>query len=197
MNHLGLEPHTLELEIVVKQTTNYLTLDIQSDNTINEEVQKNVDARTHTVKINHIDNFPCTVSVKISGKTSADTIIDEQGNIVADSIVMFNKVWVDGILLENWALHDYVMFKPCYDQSQLDYFTENNLTVYQEIVGEVECYNNGVWVITLDKDFFTTYNQTLLSSFNNYSEWVKETHLGLINSEQLSEMREILESLNV
>jgi hypothetical protein len=140
-----------------------------------------------------IDDLTIDTEFTLSGKTSKDTII-ENDVIVSDAKFTISDMWVDGIRIELWALRDIILFVPQYDISQLLYAKQNNTSLNKILNGESTFSNNGKLTIKFD-DFYTKYHRNLLSGISSYNHWVVNSHLGFYDPQQLQDLEEIYKNL--
>ena len=149
---------------------------------------------THDVTV-EIDSSKDALILDITGKQQADTLVSEQGDILDDAWVEIRSVWVDGILMEPWALARLGVFHPVYSQSHKDYARDHGLALEAEITDSVRWHFNGAWHMELG-DFFQRYHGILTSGFQNYNKWIRISHLGMVDPRAYQELTEILEQLN-
>ena len=123
------------------------------------------------------------ITVIIDGKTQEDTVVVD-GKIVADATVRFNQIWVDDILIENWAFAPFCDFCPA-PQGQDTGF---------QIGPDLMFYANGTCRIDLD-DFFHRYHRNLIDSLLKLNDWVVNSHLGYIHQTDRIAMQEIYEKI--
>lgn len=134
------------------------------------------------------------IELEMQGKGETDTKVDEQGNIIADAKFDIRDIWIDGILIEPWALGPLCKYYPIYTQGQRDYANANQQPLEEFLQDEWTFYFNGRWHFDL-KDFFLRYNRILSSGLDHYNHWVKQSHLGYIDSDRFAELESILKTL--
>lgn len=133
-------------------------------------------------------------SIEVSGKTDLDTKIDSTGEIIANAGFEIVDAWVDGILIEKWALASFYRFYPVYTQSQKQYALDHNSPLEEYLTDECSFFFNGLLKFDLT-NFFIRYHQIISTGLQNYNQWVKLTSLGLINNSHYEELEYILKRL--
>lgn len=112
------------------------------------------------------------IKLSITGKAPGDTKVDDQGSIVFDAHVEIEKIWINNILLKNWAISKFYKFYPTYSEAQRKYATDNNVLLKECITEEFGFHYNGCLIIDLD-DFFMQYHNILESKLVNTVSWVR------------------------
>ena len=140
-----------------------------------------------------LDTVPPLCRFLFSGKTSVDTIFDN-GQIVKDATFAIGDVWINGILLQNWAFKNFCQFYPDYDYSQREFATINNIDLPNEITNTLTYFCNGRLEIQT-QNFFVNYHKITLASLDQYNHWVKKSHLGIVDPELQKDLLEIFKSL--
>lgn len=142
-----------------------------------------------------IDQTQRPVRLAFAGKQQNDTRVDESGSILDDAWIEIHSVWVDGILIEPWALGKMCEFFPEYSDSHREYAQAHGMTLAESVWDSTRFYFNGTWILDLDR-FFQRYHEILTSGFQGYNKWIRISHLGMVDPTAYKELSEILDQLN-
>lgn len=95
------------------------------------------------------DSEQHTLEIVLLNKESADTILDDQGNIIQDLILSINSIEMDEIDLGNilWTLGRYYPIYP-------DNYNDEEQKKNTEITGGVDLGWNGSWKLTFQSPFY-------------------------------------------
>lgn len=118
----------------------------------------------------------------LHGKGVNDTVC-ENNTVIKDAFFDIKTIWINGVLMEKWALEKLVYFKPIYSQSELDYAKNTGLTLAETVTGQWRFFYNGYLCFDLE-NFFLKYHSNLLCPFQEYNHWVVNSHLGYISPEK-------------
>ena len=181
-------PSLLEIEFIVEQTVN--PLELTHSGKLIESRDLGDNNRLERIEVNDLNNH-CRFGV--SGKSPQDTMVRD-GTIVKDACVKIEDVWINGVLIEKWALEKFCSFRPEYDISNRTYALENNITLPEVIPGMLALYYNGSFEIEL-VDFFHRYHSYLMAPLQQYNHWVLHSHLGHVNQSTKNDLYNILKNL--
>jgi hypothetical protein len=182
----SLEPKTLEIVLAITETVN--TLAIEHNGSVIDQSLARDGSRTEHVLFDPVD-LHCRL--RISGKTDQDTQIGHDGMITKDAYVSIHQAWINGVLLENWALAELCTFQPEYSQSNLGFARDNGIDLAREITGSLAFHYNGWLEIDLD-NFFARYHAVMIKSFEKHNHWVLISNLGHVDQDAKRELRGIL-----
>ena len=118
----------------------------------------------------------------LTGKGMNDAVW-ENNTVVRDAFFEIKSIWINGVLMEKWALGNLVYFKPMYSPSDLEYAKNTGLQLAETTTNTWQFFYNGYLCFDL-KDFFTTYHRNLLNALQGFNHWVVNSHLGQISTEQ-------------
>lgn len=155
-----------------------------------QDLGEGVRRETFVIPIKDINQIDLTMQ----GKQEIDTKIDGEGQILRDAKFELEDIWVDGILMEKWALSPLCKFYPSYTKSQKLYAAQSGQPLEEFLQDEWTFYFNGRWTFDLS-DFFMKYHQILTAGLDHYNHWVKQSHLGYIDSARFAELEKILQTI--
>ena len=124
-----------------------------------------------------------SIRIMVDGKTQEDTKV-MHGEIVEDATVKFQRVWINDILIENWAFAKLGRF----DQHQQDHSTGF------QIGPDLTFYSNGTFTLDLE-EFFHRYHATLSQPLRESYDWIVNSHLGYIEPADRIKLQEIYEKI--
>jgi len=188
MNY-SIEAETLEIIFAITETVSALL--IEHNGRLIDRWPAPQGSRNERVLWDSVDTICC---LNISGKTDQDTQIGTDGQIYRDACVSIHQVWVNGVLLENWAMAELCRFKPEYSQSNLEFSRTNGIELAQEINGHICFYYNGCLEIDLN-NFFARYHAVMIKPFEKHNHWVLTSNLGHVDQDAKQELRSILMEL--
>jgi hypothetical protein len=181
---------TLRLELKLSQGATWPTWSANQPHTIINTREDGYN-RFVTVDINIIAS---PVIISNTGKTDQDTIIKD-GQIIRDQSLTIQRMWANGVLLENEQISKFAKFYPVYQKNNIDYAQDHNITLPLEI-HQLDFYYNGNWIFEFEQPFFTWYNQQLMDSLTNVNGHVKRSHLGIGDPDKIMQLKNILTQLN-
>ena len=133
----------------------------------------------HNIEVS-VNSTSCVF--ELTGKGMNDAVW-ENNTVVRDAFFEIKSIWINGVLMEKWALEDMVYFKPVYSQSDLDYAKNTGLQLAETVKNQWQFFYNGYLCFELE-DFFAKYQSNLLKALQGYNHWVVNSHLGHISSEK-------------
>jgi hypothetical protein len=134
------------------------------------------------------------VTLVMQGIQDNDTIVDSQNNIVDSAVFEIENIWIDGIMIEKWAISNMYKFFPEYSHNHIEYAEKNNSSLRTVIQNEWKFFFNGVWQLDVD-NFFVNYNYILTNGLSKYNYWAAQGALGFVENTKLNELKGILDSL--
>lgn len=183
------EPQAVEILLKITHSFNRLQIDHTGLLVESKSLDQN---QWHQLIAFEIDQNQ-SADFDIKGKTDQDTVV-ENGQVVKDAFVEVEKIWVNGILIESWAITEFCSFLPIYSASNRDYALQYNLDLPQEIRGTLSFFYNGRFSIDL-RGFFPRYHSLLTRSLQNYNHWVIHGNLGLVDPSVKQELRDMISHL--
>jgi hypothetical protein len=181
---------TLRLELKLSRGATWPTWTVNQPNTI---IDTREDGHNQFVTVD-INITTSPVIINNTGKTDQDTIVKD-GQIIRDQSLTIQRMWANGVLLENEQISRFAKFYPIYQKNNIDYAQDHNITLPLEI-HQLNFYYNGKWIFEFEQPFFTWYNQQLMDSLTNVNGHVKRSHLGIGDPDKIIQLKNILTQLN-
>lgn len=113
-------------------------------------------------------NLPAQINLRLQGKNQQlDTLLDDQGNILADLFVRLNNLWLDNMLVPARNLHKIIRFRAESDQALYTEYLAGHATTKSDL-GQDESERSlctEYWgfngVATLDLDQTNVFDQIM------------------------------------
>lgn len=190
MNYYPIDLHTFRVELILNQGNTWPQWTVNQPSVIVSTIE-NKNQKIVTVDLTVTSN---QIVFSNTGKTGNETIV-ENGKIVRDQILTINRLWANNILLEKDQISTVSAFYPIYQQDNIDYAVNNNVILLEKL-NQLDFYYNGNWVLEFERPFFIWYNNLLMNGLSGINHWFKKSHLGIGDQEQITQLTEILKTLN-
>ena len=98
----------------------------------------------------------CVIDIEYYNKSDNDTIVDDQGNIIANQSILIKEIWINGVdIIKTGAIHQnighYTMTLPVH---KYQYFVDNGISTSPTT--NTHMFENGVWHLELDLPLLST-----------------------------------------
>jgi hypothetical protein len=187
MSQEYLKIHNLKIQFAIFQLDNEISVLCNSHPTVYQHTTDS-DSRSQLLSI---DCNSGLVEIQIAGKGPNDTKVDSNGVILFDARVEIEKVWINNMLLKNWAVSKLYNFYPTYSEDQKKYAIDHALPLREWITEETSFHYNGCVVIDLE-NFLSKYHEILQTKLTSSVSWISSR---TIDKPTLEELEYILQNI--
>lgn len=106
------------------------------------------------------------LTIEHFNKQNSDTIVDDNGNIIADTAIELSGLVIEELNVPITTLHNYP-FYPYWPDNIIEEFVNNNQEIPKKIENNLYFGFNGKWLIDINKDYRINYFQLLWNEESN------------------------------